>query len=293
MAVAKKKPAPKKKRTTRQRKKPAPKDAALSALVARRDAPDLTNLIDDNSMELVFISPQVIAANDKNWKQHPALQRETYADFVQEVGWAGALLYNRRTQTLLDGHMRLQDALERGLAQLPVLSIDVDPEREDLILRFLDPIGMLFAENQKKVDDLSGAIEVKAASLQALLATRDVAELNKALSDQDEDDLMPVPDDVAQAASAAKSSLPPGGISLVLGEQYDYIVLLFRTPTDFVAGMDHFGIDKVRDAFNSGIGVGRVVDGSFYIREVHRVLGNQRVATPSPMVTMSPEQHRG
>jgi len=216
--------------------------------------------IPDSGLEFRWIEPQTIAANDLNWKSHPSLQREAYADFLTEVGWVGALLYNQQTKRLLDGHMRLQDALERNLERLPVLTINVPPETENKILALLDRIGSLYATRRQAAERLAEMVQTKSRNLQAILEHR-AEERARRLGELEEDD-------AGNDDLPAPKGLPEGGISLVLGEQYNYITLLFRTELDFNAACDHFGVKKVRCAFNSGQGLGRVVDGSKYLGDI-------------------------
>ncbi len=218
--------------------------------------------IPDNNMELVWMNPRTIAEHDLNWKNHPSLQRESYADFLTEVGWAGALLYNKRSRRLLDGHMRLQDALLRNLDKLPTLSIEVDEETERKILLFLDRIGSMYDMRRQATERLAALVATKSRNLQAILQHRQ-DELKKRM--EAEGGEIEVGEDTADLPEPPE--LPPGGVSLVLGEAFNYIVLLFKTELDFSAAQDHFGLQKVKCAFNSGVGLGRVVDGSEYLRK--------------------------
>ena len=216
--------------------------------------------IPDSGLDFRWLPPQTIAANDLNWKSHPSLQREAYADFLIEVGWVGALLYNEQTKRLLDGHMRLQDALERNLENVPTLVVNVPPETETKILALLDRIGSLYATRRQAAERLAEMVETKSRNLQASLEHRAEERARRLgeLEEEEQDDAgLPTP-----------KGLPEGGISLVLGEQYNYITLLFRTELDFNAACDHFGVKKVRCAFNSGQGLGRVVDGSRYLSDI-------------------------
>lgn len=216
--------------------------------------------IPDSGLEFRWMVPQTLAANDLNWKSHPSLQREAYSDFLAEVGWVGALLYNEQTKRLLDGHMRLQDALERNLERMPVLVINVPSDVETKILALLDRIGSLYSTRRQAAERLAEMVKTKSRNLQAILEHR-ADERARHLGEVEEYD------EVNNDLPTPKG-LPEGGISLVLGEQYNYITLLFRTELDFNAACDHFNVKRVRCAFNSGQGLGRVVDGSRYLSDI-------------------------
>lgn len=225
------------------------------------DLPDLHPALDENakvamrnSMRLEWRDPRTLNPHKKNWKSHLSTQREAYSDFKEEVGWAGALLFNEQTGNLLDGHMRLQDALENNEEEVPVLIVDVDPDTELKILAFLDLVGSLFKTRQSALSELDALAQSRSDLLRSL-----------ARGEAFDDD-----DPFAEVGETADPGLPEGGLSLVLGESYNYVVLLFRTEMDFVAAQDHFGLQRTRCAFNSGIGVGRVIDGGDYLKGVYR-----------------------
>lgn len=216
--------------------------------MAQDETKEITNVANDmfNDMHFERRDPRTVSAHSLNWKSHPSFQREAYNDFQADVGWAGALLYNEQTGRLLDGHMRLQDALERNLKEVPVLIISVDEEKELKILRYLDELGVLFHKRQSAIDLLEQQIE-KRSGLMDLISAGEVP--HEQSEDEDEDDVK------------LSVDLPEGGLSLVPGEEYNYIVLLFQTEMSWVSAQDFFGLQRVKCVFNTGIGVGRVIDG--------------------------------
>lgn len=221
----------------------------------------IEELIPRNAMRFEWLSPRQIADHDLNWKTHPSLQREAYREFLGEVGWVGALLYNERTGRLIDGHMRLQDALENNLDEVPVLVIDIDQEVEIKALALLDQIGVMFDTRRPAVQKLAEIASTRSDLLRQIL-DHGVDGSKEGGEDDDSPD----------ASVSTPVALPPGGISLVLGEGYDYIVLMFKREIDYVSAQDHFGIEEVKCAFNSGVGLGRVIDGGEYLARIQREL---------------------
>lgn len=211
-------------------------------------------MVDDNDelnrnrMRLEWRNPRTLQPNEKNWKQHPPTQREAFSLFFDEVDWAGALLFNERTGRLLDGHMRQQEALERNLDAVPTLIIDVPEEVENKILANVDPIGTLFNEDVKARQLLLDSIGDNAVV---------------SLLDKSEDG-------GATALLKRVQRLPEGGISLVPGERYNYVMLIFNSEIDWVAAQDHFELKRVKCAFTSAVGMGVVVDGSKYLAKVYQ-----------------------
>ena len=77
-------------------------------------------------------------------------------EVIQEVGWAGALLYNERTQRLIDGHARKE--LFEGKGKVPVLIGSWDEATEKKILATLDPLGAMAEANQAALAALHAEI---------------------------------------------------------------------------------------------------------------------------------------
>lgn len=82
-----------------------------------------------------------LKANPDNWRKHPAHQVAALRESIADVGWAGALLFNERTNRLIDGHARRDNAEPTEL--VPVLVGNWDAQQERRILATLDPITAL------------------------------------------------------------------------------------------------------------------------------------------------------
>lgn len=100
-------------------------------------------------------SPGDLRANPRNWRRHPKSQRDALAAVLDQVGWVQDIIVNQRTGLLVDGHARLELAVERGEDSVPVVYVDLAPDEEALILATLDP--------------LSAMAEAEASALEALL----------------------------------------------------------------------------------------------------------------------------
>lgn len=223
-----------------------------------------------NDMQLEVRDPATLSPHPDNPKNHPTAQREAFASLFEEVGWAGALLLNRRTNHLLDGHLRQEEALERGLPWVPVISIDVDEETERKILALKDPVGALFETKHDAFERLRDSISTRSDVLRKLLEQKDVSE---------------------DEPSAEPEQYPtPVELSLVPGEQYNYVMLVFRTAVDWVAAQDLLGITKKMCVFTKDVGLGHVVDGAEFLDrfllnddELQRRRNLERLATGRSM----------
>lgn len=128
--------------------------------------------------------PAALIANDRNWRMHPPEQRRALGEVLDRVGWVQSVVVNRTTGRLVDGHLRVELARERGEAQVPVVYVELDEDEEALILATLDPIA--------------GMARADADILAALMAAVSVPE-----------DLSAVLGDI-MAAEALMASLPGG-----------------------------------------------------------------------------------
>lgn len=119
----------------------------------------MAKAIKREDLELVHMNPQVLkdSLNPANWRQHSRRQRQAYGALKAKVGWAGAVLLNKTTNNLLDGHMRVEEAIKNKEKSIPVLIGSWSKEQENLILQSLDPIGAMATTNKQALDSLIAA----------------------------------------------------------------------------------------------------------------------------------------
>jgi DNA modification methylase len=116
-------------------------------------------------------APDQLLANPLNWRTHPANQRNALRGSLDTVGWVQQVMVNRRTGFVVDGHARVEEALSRGEASVPVLYVDLSPEEEALVLATLDPIGAMAGRDQARLNELLADIAVDDEGLLALLGS--------------------------------------------------------------------------------------------------------------------------
>jgi ParB-like chromosome segregation protein Spo0J len=110
-----------------------------------------------------------LVANPHNYRLHPADQWEVLRDSLKENGWVQALIENKRTGYLLDGHLRAQLAVELGIQKVPVLVVDVDPADEAKILVCLDPIAAMAGTEEAALKELIEAIETESEPIRLMM----------------------------------------------------------------------------------------------------------------------------
>src|ERR1700732_5137578 len=120
-------------------------------------------------LRLEWMYAEELDGNPRNWRLHPYAQEMALRDAKQEVGWAGALLYNDRTKRLIDGHLRKKIANKRE--RIPVLVGSWSEEEEAKILATLDPIGMMAQIDKNALESLLSSVRFESSAITSLLET--------------------------------------------------------------------------------------------------------------------------
>ena len=94
-----------------------------------------------------------ITPNPMNWRTHPQAQRDALTGALASVGWVADVIVNERTNNLVDGHARVEEAIKRG-EQVPVSYVDLSEEEEKIVLATLDPIGAMAGTDAAMLADL-------------------------------------------------------------------------------------------------------------------------------------------
>lgn len=115
--------------------------------------------------------PAELIANPRNWRTHPDNQRAALTAVLGRVGWVQKVVVNRRSGFVVDGHLRVAVAVERGEASLPVVYVDLDDEEEGIILATFDPIGAMASRDDAIMASLLADVGITGNdTLDALLA---------------------------------------------------------------------------------------------------------------------------
>lgn len=104
------------------------------------------------------VAPDQLLANPYNARRHPAAQREALRAALTAVGWVAPVIANRRTGNLIDGHARVEEALTRGEATVPVAYVDLTEDEERIALATLDRIGELAVYDEAALSALLDAL---------------------------------------------------------------------------------------------------------------------------------------
>lgn len=97
------------------------------------------------------VEPGKLQAHPENWREHPPAQQAALARVIGEVGWIQRVVVNQRTGHMLDGHCRVELAVQRHEPTVPVLYVDLSEEEERVVLATFDPISALATENKSRL----------------------------------------------------------------------------------------------------------------------------------------------
>lgn len=110
-----------------------------------------------------------LLANPRNFRLHPKNQQDAMTGVLNQVGWVQRVIVNRRTQHIIDGHLRVSLAISAGAQDVPVIYVDLTEEEEALVLATLDPISAMAGKDGDVLNELLKSIEIEDAAIQSLL----------------------------------------------------------------------------------------------------------------------------
>lgn len=116
------------------------------------------------------VAPSKLRANPRNWRTHPEEQRAAMRQMLDEVGFVQSVVVNQQTGNLIDGHLRVELAVERGEPAIPVVYVDLTPEEEERVLAAIDPLSAMAGVDGAALEALLRDLDIGDGALDHLLA---------------------------------------------------------------------------------------------------------------------------
>lgn len=116
------------------------------------------------------VPPDQLLANPHNFKIHGTFQKQALMGILDEVGWVQRIIVNRTTNCVLDGHARIQVALQRNEPLVPVLYVEVSEAEEKLLLASLDTLTGLASVDSELLAQLLHDVSTGDSALQQMLS---------------------------------------------------------------------------------------------------------------------------
>jgi len=114
------------------------------------------------------VAPADLIEHDSNFRIHPGAQKEALRGVIEDIGFIRSVTVNKRTNRI-DGHLRVQLALEAGQETIPVEYVDLTEEEEAEALAAIDPLAALADVNKPKLDALLHEIRSPSSAVQQML----------------------------------------------------------------------------------------------------------------------------
>lgn len=114
-------------------------------------------------------APENLLAHPGNWRRHPAEQQAALTGSLSTIGYVQAVIVNKRTAHLVDGHARVEQAMRAGQKSIPIVFIDLSPAEEATILATLDPLAAMATQDDAALTELLRQVQTDNPALQKLL----------------------------------------------------------------------------------------------------------------------------
>jgi hypothetical protein len=114
-------------------------------------------------------APDQLLANPDNWRVHPKFQQDALQGALDKVGWVAPVIVNRVTGHLVDGHLRVAQAISNGETGIPVCYVNLTIEEERIALATFDPIGGLAGTDEQMLAGVVAQVEMDNAALSRLV----------------------------------------------------------------------------------------------------------------------------
>lgn len=108
-----------------------------------------------------------IMAHPLNPRIHPLDQRGAMVSMFDRIGWVMRVIVNETTGKLLDGHLRVEVAFDRG-ETVPVDYVDLTEAEEAEFLALADPIGQMATFDTALMETLTSQFDMPAELRAAL-----------------------------------------------------------------------------------------------------------------------------
>ena len=116
-----------------------------------------------------MVDPTILLKNPMNWRTHTTLQSNAVKAILEEIGWVQDVIVNQKTNHIVDGHLRVELAIQRGETTIPVKYVDLTKEEEQIILLTYDPVGTLIQADFDTLKLLVETVETDDENINVLI----------------------------------------------------------------------------------------------------------------------------
>ncbi|MFZ4431605.1 MAG: hypothetical protein ACOYOQ_00260 [Microthrixaceae bacterium] len=110
-------------------------------------------------------APDQLVANPNNWRIHGQFQANALREVLGRVGWVGEVTVNETTGNVVDGHLRVAEAISTGQPTVPVRYVRLTEEEEAIVLATHDPISALASTDHMMLRQLVEDVQLGTGAL--------------------------------------------------------------------------------------------------------------------------------
>lgn len=89
------------------------------------------------------VDPRVLIENPSNFRLHDDHQRAVMRTAIDRIGFINSVVVNKTTGRIINGHMRVNEAISSGQPTIPVVWVELSEQEEAAALATFDPISEL------------------------------------------------------------------------------------------------------------------------------------------------------
>lgn len=115
------------------------------------------------------VPPKELLENPENFRRHPKEQKAALIGVLREVGFVDPVLVQAGTNLILDGHLRVEIALEQGQATIPVKYVNLTDAEAQIVLATFDPLSAMARHDASSLEALLAQVKVEDVALSQLL----------------------------------------------------------------------------------------------------------------------------
>ena len=115
----------------------------------------MSTLIKNRIVGQEEVNPEELLAHPFNWRVHPKEQQKALQSSLDKIGWVKQVIVNKKTNHVVDGHLRVNIALRNG--------------EEKIILASLDPLVSLGVADEDMLQDLIKDVELDSGYLKKII----------------------------------------------------------------------------------------------------------------------------
>ena len=151
------------------------------------------------------VDPRTLIPNPQNWRIHPRTQQRAMSGTLDTLGWIQRVVVNKRTGHIVDGHLRIEMAMENKECSVPVCYVDLSEDEERLALATFDPLSAMAETDARMFAALTMNLTTENDALDALLHGEAAQQYAATATDQSKsiaeryEVLVTLPTEVAQA----------------------------------------------------------------------------------------------